>query len=440
MKEATGGSTIRKMTNDISFENRPNGSKIVSRDMPFLRTVTFGVAVNVGSVNESPDNSGISHLIEHSVFKGTENFNSYELKKVIEYVGGTLNAFTSREYTLFYAKVPDFAYKQAFNVLYDLVSAPTFPEKEIELEKSVVLEEIAMYEDDPGDLASTNLLKALWGENEPYGRPIIGEVETVKRLHVEELENYYKEHYISQNVLLSVVGNLKACDMEFLKGKMDSLKNGKDDKISERPRSKPATNVVVKKRDLKQVNVSLAIPTVAKLEPQNYPLAIMSTILGGGMSSLLFEEIREKLGLVYSISSSNQSNKLGGYFTIDFSTSPNKLFDALEGIKRVLSEVPTKVSSYMDYGKKRLKGKLLTSTESTFSTMLMMVDDQFTLQKIRGIDEMIHFVEKVNRDDILKTFNDFFCKKWTLSAVGPWHAQVDELKEYEFEVKCDGSR
>ena len=431
---------IRKMTNDISFENRPNGSKIVSRDMPFLRTVTLGIAVNVGSVNENANNSGISHLIEHSVFKGTKNFNSYELKKAIEYVGGTLNAFTSREYTLFYAKVPDFAYQQAFNVLYDLVSAPTFPEKEIELEKSVVLEEIAMYEDDPGDLASTNLLKALWGESEAYGRPIIGKIETVKNLHVEEIENYYKEHYVSQNVLLSVVGNLKACDMEFLKNKMDSLENGKDDKFLKRPKSKPATNVIVEKRDLKQVSVSLAIPTVAKPEPQNYPLAIMSTILGGGMSSLLFEEIREKSGLVYSISSSNQSNKLGGYFTIDFSTSPDKIFDALEGIKKVLSEVPIKVGSYMDYGKKRLKGKLLTSIESTFSTMLMMVDDQFSLQKIRGIDEMIRFVEKVSCDDILKTFSDFFCKKWTLSAVGPQHTYVDKLKEYEFEVKCDGSR
>ncbi len=428
------------MKNDISFESRPNGSKIVSRDMPFLRTVTFGMAVNVGSVNENSDNSGVSHLIEHTVFKGTKEFDGYELKKVIEYVGGTLNAFTSREYTLFYAKVPDFAYRQSFNVLYDLVSAPTFPEREIELEKGVVLEEIAMYEDDPSDLASTNLLKALWGEDESYGRPIIGNSKTVKSLCVKDIENYHEKHYISPNILLSVVGNLKVCDMGFLKEKMDSLKNGKDDEVLERPKSKPAVNVVVEKRDLKQVNVSMAIPTVAKPEPQNYPLAIMSTILGGGMSSLLFEEIREKSGLVYSISSSNQSNRLGGYFTIDFSTSPDKLFKALDGIKKVLNEVPDKVDSYMDYGKKRLKGKLLTSTESTFSTMLMMVDDQFTLQRIRKIDEMVRFVEEVSHDDILKTFNEFFCKRWILSAVGPQHANVDKLKEYEFEVKNDGSR
>ncbi len=428
------------MTNDITVEKLSNDALIVSRDMPFLRTVTFGIGVNVGAANENSNNSGISHLIEHAVFKGTKNFAGHDLKRIIESVGGVLNAFTSREYTLFYAKVPDFASRQAFDVLYDLVSVPIFPEKEIELEKGVVLEEIAMYEDDPADLSGTNFLKALWGEETPYGRSIIGKVETVKNTTVDDVRKYFKDHYISSNILLSIVGNLRSCDMNYIREKMEALQNGELKEDIEKPIARPSTNVVIEKRDLKQVNVSIGIKTIEKSDKRSYPLSIITTILGGGMSSVLFEKLREKYGLVYSISSSNQSNRLGGYFTVDFSTSPSRVFDAIEKIRGVLNDMANSLDlkKHMDYGKKRLKGKLLTSTESTFSTMFMMVDDQFTLRKIRGIDRVIQSIEDVKYDDVVETYRDFFLGKWTLSAVGPSGTVLDKLKAYEFEVSGNG--
>ncbi len=430
----------KNMTNEIVVERLSNDALIVSKDMPFLRTITFGMGVNVGAANETPGNSGISHLIEHSVFKGTKNFSGRDLKRVIESVGGVLNAFTSREYTLFYAKVPDFASRQAFDVLYELVSAPTFPEKEIELEKGVVLEEIAMYEDDPADLSGTNLLKALWGEETPYGRPIIGKAETVKDITIGDIKKYFKEHYVSSNIVLSIVGNLKSCDMSYIKEKMGALRDGKSEGKIAKPVALPPRNVLIEKRDLKQVNVSIGIKTVEKSDKRSYPLAIITTILGGGMSSVLFERLREKYGLVYSISSSNQSNKLGGYFTVDFSTSPNRVFEAIKKIKKVLSDMvdTSSLKKHMDYGKKRLKGKLLTSTESTFSTMFMMIDDQFTLRKVREIDTVIRSIESVRYNDVAETFKDFFLGKWTLSAVGPPGTVLNELKAYEFEVNGDG--
>ncbi len=427
------------MTNDITVEKLSNDSLIVSKDMPFLRTVTFGMGVNVGAADENPQNSGISHLIEHSVFKGTKNFSGHELKRIIESVGGVLNAFTSREYTLFYAKVPDFASCQAFDVLYDLVNVPTFPEKEIEVEKGVVIEEIAMYEDDPADLSGTNLLKALWGDETPYGRTIIGKAETVKNISIDDVKKFFKDHYISSNILLSIVGNLKSCDMNYIREKIEALQTGDFKGKIEEPIARPPKNVVIEKRDLKQVNVSIGIKTTKKSDKRSYPLAVITTILGGGMSSVLFEKLREEYGLVYSISSSNQSNRLGGYFTIDFSTSPNRVLNALEKIRNVLNEDMTKSSflkAHMDYGKKRLKGKLLTSTESTFSTMFMMIDDQFTLRKIRGIDRVIESIENVTYEDVVETYKDFFLGKWTLSAVGPSGTVLDKLKAYEFEVNA----
>ncbi len=427
------------MESDLFIRSLENGSKIIGKDMPFLRTVTLGIGVNVGSVNESSENSGISHLIEHAVFKRTKNFDGSTLKKTIESVGGTLNAFTSREYTLFYAKVPDFASREAFNVIHDLVSAPLFLEDDVEMEKNVVLEEIAMYEDDPMDLAGTNLLKMLWGENEPYGRPIIGNAESVRKLRAEDLKRYHQAHYVPSRMILSIVGNMEACDIDMFTQKMGDLTRVEAKHLILDPKSQKPANKVVTKRDLKQVSISLAVPTVEKSNPKNYPLAIIATILGGGMSSMLFEEIREKSGLVYSISTSNQSNKMSGYFSIDLSTSPHKVLEAMEGIKKVLSDFPKNVHSYLDYGKKRLEGKLLTSTESTFSTMLMMTDDQFTLGRTRKIEEMIDLLNRVDEKDILDTFQELLCKRWTLSAVGPNDEYAEKLKEYKFEVKYYGS-
>ncbi len=425
--------------NDILVDKLENGAFFIGKRLPFLRTVALSIGVNVGSVNERNENSGISHLIEHTVFKRTENFDGYHLKKEIEAVGGALNAFTSKEYTLFYARVPDFAISNAVDVLYDLVNAPLFLEEDVEMEKKVVLEEIAMYEDDPTDLANTNLLKALWGEDDPYGRSIIGTANVVSKLRANDLKNYHAVHYVPNKMLFSLVGNFQQRDVDKFTEKIAFLASQEGERITFSPRRKDIKNVVSTKRDLKQVSVSMAVPTVKKSDKRNYPLALVSTILGGGMSSILFEEIREKRGLVYSIACSNQSNKFGGYFSIEFSTLPQKLFDALEGVRKVLEEFPKNVKNYVEYGKKRLEGRLLTSSESTFSTMFMMVDDLFTISRVRNLNEITNSLESVNTQELLEVFEDLLCTQWTISAVGPVGEYAKELQKYKFEVKRDAS-
>ncbi len=431
-----GGKVTGNMVEELTTDKLENGVLMVSRNLPSLRTVTMGIGVNVGSINEDQGHSGISHFIEHAVFKGTENFGSYDLKRTIESYGGILNAFTSKEYTLFHAKVPDFAAEQAFDVLHELTVRPLFPKEEVESEKGVVIEEISMYEDDPGDLAETNLLKALWGDT-PYGRTIIGTTETVSDFGIDYIRDYFKNNYVSSRFVVAFVGNIESIDMGYVKNKMSTVNFGESEELSIEFPQKRSGNMVVEKQDLRQVNVSLGIPTVEKSNVKNYALSLMATVLGSGMSSILFERVREKLGLVYSIFASNRPYRFGGDFSIGFSTTPKNVIKALDEIKDVLKNFKNEVGSHLDYGKKRLEGRLLMSTESTLSTMYTIFDDQFTLKRIRGIDEMVRAVKEVNEDDVRKVFDEFLKGRWTISAVGPAGTE-SILKDYEFAVDDDG--
>ncbi len=412
------GTKAKKTEDDISIDKLDNGVLMVFKDMPSLRTITIGMGVKVGSINEKKGEFGISHLIEHSVFKGTSNFTASDLKRSIERYGGIINAFTSEEYTLFETKVPDFASKEAFDVIFDLVTSPLFPPEEIESEKRVVVEEIAMYNDDPVALSEENLLKTIWGDS-PYGRPIAGEAETVMNISVEQIKKFFEKHYLAKNIVVVIIGNLAAVDLKYIRKKMNEIKDGKVETLKLQPVPLEPSTIVVEKKDLNQINVSMGIPTVKRSDELNYALSITSTILGSGMSSILFDRLREKLGLVYSISSSNQSHTFCGEFTINFSTSVKNLLKAIKEVKNVLNELPEEIGKQLEYGKKKVEGRLLMSTESTLATMYMMVDDYFTIGKIRGIDEITEEIEKVRESDVVDIFEKYMKRKWILSFVGP---------------------
>lgn len=405
---------------------------MVFKDIPSLRTVTIGIGVKVGSVNERNGEFGISHVIEHSVFKGTVNFTSSDLKRTVERYGGVINAFTSEEYTLFETKVPDFAAAEAFNVLFDLVNAPLFPEKEIESEKKVILEEIAMYEDDPSALSEENLLNAIWGDS-PYGRPIAGNAETVMKIETEQIRNFFINHYLAKNMIIVLIGNLSKIDMNFIEEKMSEIKDGEITNLKLNPKPLESSIKIVEKKDLNQMNVSIGIPTVKRSDKMSYALGITSAILGNGMSSILFDRVREKLGLVYSISSSHQSHTFCGEFIVNFSTSLQNTVKAIQEVKSVLNEIPEEIGKQLEYGKKKVAGRLLMSTESTLSTMYMMIDDYFTIGRIREIDEITDMIEHVTSEDIIEIFEKHMKRKWALSFVGPSKSK-ELLKSCDFAV------
>jgi len=431
------GTTVEKTKDKIVIDKLENGVFMVFKDIPSLRTITIGMGVKVGSINEKKGEFGISHLIEHAVFKGTVNFTASDLKRSVERYGGIINAFTSEEYTLFETKVPDFATKDAFNVLFDLVTKPLFPSKEIESEKRVVLEEIAMYEDDPVALSEENLLKMMWGDS-PYGRPIAGKSETVMAINAEQIKDFFEKHYLARNIVIVIIGNLASVDLNYIKKKMNEIKDGRVETLHLEPTPLDPSMVIVEKKDLNQINVSMGIPTVKRSDKINYALSITSTILGSGMSSILFDRLREKLGLVYSISSSNQSHTFCGEFTINFSTSVKNLLKAIKEVKNVLNELPEEIEKQLEYGKKKVQGRLLMSTESTLATMYMMVDDYFTIGKIRGIDEITDEIEKVKKSDVFEIFDKYMKRKWILSFVGP-SGLKEILKDCEFLVDHGGS-
>lgn len=439
-----GGITISKdgikiahTKEKIMNKKLKNGLLMVFKDIPSLRTITIGIGVKVGSINEKEGEFGISHLIEHSVFKGTTNFTSSDLKRTVERYGGVINAFTSEEYTLFETKVPDFAADEAFGVLFDLVSTPLFPEKEIESEKKVILEEIAMYEDDPSALSEENLLNAIWGDS-PYGRPIAGNAKTVMSINAEQIKTFFGDHYLAKNMIIVLIGNLSKIDMNFIEEKMSEIKNGEITNLKLNPEPLEPSIKIVEKKDLNQMNVSIGIPTVKRSDKMSYALSITSTILGSGMSSILFDRIREKLGLVYSISTSHQSHTFCGEFTVNFSTSLQNTLKALQEIRSVFNEIPEEIGKQLEYGKKKVAGRLLMSTESTLSTMYMMIDDYFTIGRIREIDEIADMIEQITSKDTTEIFEKYMNRKWTLSFVGPSGSKA-LLKSCSFVVDYDGN-
>ncbi len=425
------------MKEKITKNKLDNGVLLVTKDIPSLRTITIGIGIKVGPINETEGQFGISHLVEHSVFKGTKNFTSFDLKRAVERYGGLINAFTSEEYTLFEAKVPDFASREAFDVLFDLITQPLFPEKEVEAEKRVVLEEIAMYQDDPSTLSEENLLHIIWGDS-PYGRPISGTAESVMSLDVEKIGNFFKRHYISKNFIAVIVGNLSALSMDYIEKRMNEIEDGSIDEIELSPARIQSSNVVTEKKDLSQVSVTIGMPTVRKSDRKSYELSLLSTILGSGMSSMLFDRIREKLGLVYSISSSHQSHRFCGDFTVGFSTSIQNVKKALEETRKVIKELPEEIGKQIEYGKKKIEGRLLMSTESTLATMYMILDDYFTIGKIREVEDMIAIVEDIKKEDVIESFEKFLNGKWSLSAVGPLGTKKI-LKNCEFVVDGYGN-
>lgn len=233
--------------------------------------------------------------------------------------------------------------------------------------------------------------------------------------------------------MIVIIGNLASVDLNYIKKKMNEIKDGRVETLHLEPTPLDPSMVIVEKKDLNQINVSMGIPTVKRSDKINYALSITSTILGSGMSSILFDRLREKLGLVYSISSSNQSHTFCGEFTINFSTSVKNLLKAIKEVKNVLNELPEEIEKQLEYGKKKVQGRLLMSTESTLATMYMMVDDYFTIGKIRGIDEITDEIEKVKKSDVFEIFDKYMKRKWILSFVGP-SGLKEILKDCEFLV------
>ncbi|MCK9479211.1 MAG: insulinase family protein [Firmicutes bacterium] len=389
----------------------PNGLRVVIEQMPHLKSVTAGLWVGAGSCRESRANNGISHLIEHMLFKGTKHKTAKQIAETIDNIGGQLNAFTSRDCTCFYAKSLSDRLDTILDVISDMLFNSLFDIRDIALEKSVILEEISMYEDTSEELVHDILMEKSWRKNS-LGYPILGVAKSLGKIDRDEILQYLNNYYIPSNSVLAIVGSFeKERLLEMVQTKFGGWKNS-DAKI--RPLSKPKfipteTQTV---KDIEQTHLCIGYNTIARGHALDYSLMVVNTILGSGMSSRLFQKIREDRGLVYSIYSYLSMFAKAGMFTIYAGMNSARVDEVKQLIFDETKSLAKDGISNEDIQKckEQLKGNLILGLESTSSRMHSYGQSLLLTNSIRTSDEMIKRIDAVDAEKIHavieSTFNE----------------------------------
>jgi len=377
-----------------------NGVRVITETMPYVRSASLGVWADVGSAAERHEQRGISHLVEHMLFKGTQRRTAREIAETMDGVGGNLNAFTDKETTCYYAKVIDHHVPLAIDVLADMFLHSTFDADELAKEQSVVLEEIRMYDDAPDDVIFDLFTRTMWqGSN--LGEPTIGYAETVSALTPGDLRAHLRAHYAANAVVFTAAGNV---DHEEIVGLVERAFGGLAGcaklPVPERPPVTPQT--LVRTKDTEQAYIVLGARGLGATDERRYALSVLDTILGGGMSSRLFQEVREKRGLAYSVYSFQQNYRDAGLFGVSVGTSPERVQECVDVIASELAEYartgPTRAEIAL--AKEHIKGNLTLSLESSSSRMMRLGRSEFAHGRQFAIEEIEARFDAVTYDDV----------------------------------------
>jgi predicted Zn-dependent peptidase len=403
----------------IVKEVLPNGLTLVTESMPHVRSVAIGVWLKRGSRHETPGQTGISHFIEHMVFKGTRNRSAEVIAAQVDSIGGHMDAFTAKEYASFHLKVLDEHLPLAVDILGDIVANPLFDPEEMAKEKKVIFEEINMVEDTPDDLVMELLTEAFWPDH-PLGRPILGTKKSVSSFKRAQLASFFKEAYRPSNIVIAAAGHLEHKDTSALIARhFGALGRGGAGKNGGPPR--PAAKIVTRsKKELEQVHLCMAAPGLSQSHPDRYGMYILNTVLGGSMSSRLFQNVREKRGLVYSISSGVTSYSDAGVLTVYAGTSLDSVDQVvkltIEEFRRIKGErLP---ADELRRAKDHLKGSLMLSLENTGSRMSHLARQEIYFGRRFSLDEIIGGIESVTDEDVPRIASAIFAGGLGVSILG----------------------
>lgn len=407
-----------------------NGIRIVAEKIPYVKSVSIGIWVGTGSRNENKKNNGISHFIEHMLFKGTINRSAKEIAQSIDSIGGQLNAFTGKECTCYYTKTLDSHIEVAIEVLADILFNSKFDYRDIEVEKRVVLEEIGMYEDSPEELVHDELSKTVWRGNS-LGYPILGTQKCLMNIDRDMIKGYLYKNYTPQNCVISVAGNFDEKKLIDLVKKYFS--DWKHEKVRKSPLKRPdfVSDITIKEKDTEQIHICIAFNGIEHGNEHLYSLLAVNNILGGGMSSSLFQKIREEKGLVYSIFSYPSAYKNAGIFTIYAGMNPENVTDVINSI---LEEISLLVKNGIDKealskSKEQLKGNYMLGLESTSSRMNSMGKSELLLGRINTPEEVLQKINNISIDDVKEVIEKVFdFNKVSFSAVGNIRKDIDFAK------------
>ncbi|WP_432986851.1 M16 family metallopeptidase [Dactylosporangium sp. CA-233914] len=404
----------------------PNGLRILTEAIPAMRSVSFGVWVGIGSRDETPTLSGVSHFLEHLLFKGTKQRSALDISAQIEAVGGETNAFTAKEYTCYYARVLDADLPLAIDVVCDLVTDSVLAEADVETERGVILEEIAMHDDEPGDEVHDVFTEAVYG-NHPLGRQISGTVTSISALTRKQIDGFYRRRYRPETMVIAAAGNLEhAKVVKAVRAAFDQAGWGDTPAVPVPRRSRtnrvPARSgqIVVRNKDTEQAHLVLGCTGYPRQHDDRFALGALNNVLGGGMSSRLFQQIREQRGLAYSVYSFTSQYSDAGLFGVYAGCAPGKVEEVLditrEELTRVAAEGVTDIE--VERGKGMLKGAVVLGLEDTGSRMSRLGKGELLYDELLSVDDVLRRVDAVTPEQVRKVAGELLARPMSLAVIG----------------------
>ncbi len=406
-----------------------NGIPVVTESTDYVKSVSAGVWIYAGSSMENLKNNGVSHFIEHMLFKGTTLRSAREIAEYMDAVGGHLNAVTAHDYTCYYTRTLTEHLGMAFEILADMIKNSTFTDENIEIERKVIMEEINMSEDDPEDLIYDILCRTMW-KDEPLGFPIAGTAKTLKDIDKSRILNYYNERYIADNIVISVVGNFdEKSALEMLEERFGEIERRN---IIRQPQKKltHTRNAEIVKKDIEQCQLCIGFEGYSRQHRRNYDLAVVNALFGGNMSSRLFQKVREESGLAYSVYSYTDSYQKNGSLAIYAGLNPEELKQALEiivsEIKILKKDKLTKEE--VETAKTQLKAAAVMGNEGLSARMSHYGKSMLFENEAKNIDDVLKRIDQVSTDGVAEVIDNVFdSSKMTLALLGNIKDTEDEL-------------
>ena len=421
------------MDTPVAKTTLKNGIRIVTKNMPYTRSVSMGVWVNVGARDESAPESGLSHFIEHMVFKGTHKRSAFQIAKEFDAIGGNTNAFTTMENTCYYARVIDSHTETMVDILSDIFVNSVFDPGEIDKERPVILQEIGMVEDSPDEYVHMLSGHNFWGEN-PLGRSILGTPENIARFDAQTLQKFFRRLYQPDRIIISAAGNIDHEHLiELVEPVFGTLQSR--DGFPQRKTPRGCSVVDLNHRNLEQMHICFSARGLSITDPRRYACSLLNTILGGNMSSRLFQEIRERRGLAYSVYSFISSHVDTGMFGFYVGVDPRRAQETtrlvLDEIDRIKNE-PVE-SSELNGAMEYTKGSLLLASESVDNQMVRSAQNEIHFGDDITLQSIIEKVEAVTAEEIRDLANELFNRKqMTLTLLGPLDADKKEFEKILF--------
>jgi predicted Zn-dependent peptidase len=408
------------VTDGAQLTELDSGLRVVSERIDTVRSVALGFWIRTGSRDETVEEAGVSHFLEHLLFKGTDRFSSTEIDQIFDGMGAEINAGTGKETTSVYSRFLDQHFERAFDVMSDMVLRPSYPD--IDSERQVVIEEIAMYEDEPSDKVHDVLAEAVFGDH-PLGRPVIGRADVIANVPVPEIAAYHDERYATTNLVLAAAGNVDhdklvelariACDARMPKA------NGRRELVAAPPEADPRMRFFQKQTE--QFHVTLGAPGIQRGDDRRFALRVLDTILGGSTSSRLFQEVREKRGLAYAVYSYSSQYIDSGQIGMYVGTRPDNVPAAMEVIGTELRKLRDDgvAADELERAKENVKGRTVLSMESMLARMNRLGSSILTGIPLLSLDEVLARTDAVTADDLAALVDELYNpSRLSAAAVG----------------------